>query len=226
MSIVEQDVKERILQEGIKLFLTNGFVGTSVKDLTQAAGIARGTLYWHFASKDQILDEVLNRYYEQFVKGIIEVIKDCEGDFLAKFHAFYRFITEFARDHRELLTVFDILLGEISRNGTEAASKMKEIRSELRTAFEELLTIGKQEGAIGSDIDVKVQAHVLMATFTGMLLHWFVHEESLDAVAYARAFRQEILKGLGVEKTSPAGESEQTQKDSKKSNAKRTAKQT
>jgi AcrR family transcriptional regulator len=196
----EQNVKENILEKSMTLFLTNGYVGTSIKDLTDAVGIARGTLYWHFKSKDQILDEILNRYFEQFVKGINEVVNDYEGDFLAKFYAFYRFITEFARDHRELLTVFDILLGEISRNGTKAASKMKEIRSELRIAFEELLSIGQKEGAIDSDIDVKVHAHVMMATFTGMLLHWFVHEESLDAVAYSRAFRKEILMGLGSEK--------------------------
>jgi AcrR family transcriptional regulator len=60
-----QDVKERILEHSMRLFLANGFVGTSIKDLTDAVGIARGTLYWHFNGKDQILDEILNRYSEQ-----------------------------------------------------------------------------------------------------------------------------------------------------------------
>ena len=184
----------------MKLFLANGFVGTSVKDLTDAVGIARGTLYWHFSSKDQILDEIFNRYSEQFVDGAIKAMKRCEGDFVTRFHALYRFITEFARDNRELLLVFDTLLGEISRNGTDAANKMKEIRSRLRISIGELLRTGQKEGAVAGDIDTDLHAHIIIATFTGMLLEWFLYEESLDAVAYSRAFRQAILSGLPGER--------------------------
>ncbi len=119
----QTDLKEKILTTGIRLFLANGYVGTSVRDLTDAVGIARGTLYWHFKSKDQILDEILDRYYEQFIDAAIETMNKCKGDFLTKFYAFYRFITEFARDNPELLMVFDTLLGEISRNGSDAANR-------------------------------------------------------------------------------------------------------
>ncbi len=205
-----QDVKERILREGMRLFLENGFVGTSVKDLTDAVGIARGTLYWHFSSKDQILDEILNRYSEEFIDGAIRTIEECKGDFLAKFLALYRFITEFARDNPGLLTVFDTLLGEISRNGTEAAGKMKEIRSRLRNAVEALLAIGQREGAIDKELDIGLHAHIILATWTGMLLNWFVYEESLDAVAYSRAFRETILKGLGARTERSGSRSEGT----------------
>jgi len=196
----DQDVKERILEHSMRLFLTNGFVGTSMKDLTDAVGIARGTLYWHFSSKDQILDHILNRYSEQFIDGAIDAMNRCEGDFLAKFYALYRFIMEFTRNNRELLVVFDTLLGEKSRNGTDAANKMKEIRSRLRVSIEALLSTGQKEGAVDKDIDIGLHAHIILATFTGMLLNWFVYEESLDAVAYSRAFRKQILSGLASKK--------------------------
>jgi len=48
-------VKERIIDAGIRLFLAKGFAGTTTKELTDAAGVAKGTLYWHFTSKDRIL---------------------------------------------------------------------------------------------------------------------------------------------------------------------------
>jgi len=50
------DVKETIIRESTRLFLANGFRGTSVKQITEAAGIGRGTLYWYFKSKEEILD--------------------------------------------------------------------------------------------------------------------------------------------------------------------------
>lgn len=184
----------------MKLFLANGYVGTSVKDLTEAVGIARGTLYWHFKSKDQILDEILDRYSERFVKAAIEKINNSQGDFLTKFNAYYRFVTEFSRDNPGLVMVFDTLLGEISRNGTDAATKMKEIRSRLRIAIETLLALGQREGTVRNDIDVELHAHIITATFTGMLIYWFIYEDVLDAVAYSKEFRKEILRGLGIEK--------------------------
>jgi AcrR family transcriptional regulator len=60
MNSKDQTVKERILGASIKLFLANGFRGTSVKELTDAVGVAKGTLYWHFSSKDEILDSILS----------------------------------------------------------------------------------------------------------------------------------------------------------------------
>jgi AcrR family transcriptional regulator len=40
------DVKDTIIRESKRLFLANGFRGTSVKKITKAAGIGRDTLYW------------------------------------------------------------------------------------------------------------------------------------------------------------------------------------
>ena len=62
-----QMVMERILEESIKLFVKMGFVGTTVRDLTVAAGIAKGTLYWHYQSKDEILDCILEKYNREFL---------------------------------------------------------------------------------------------------------------------------------------------------------------
>ena len=53
------DVKETVIRESARLFLANGFRGTSVKQITEAAGIGRGTLYWYFKSKDEIITAVL-----------------------------------------------------------------------------------------------------------------------------------------------------------------------
>jgi AcrR family transcriptional regulator len=43
----EENVKDRIIDIAIRFFLAHGFTGTSVKDLTEAAGVAKGTLYCH-----------------------------------------------------------------------------------------------------------------------------------------------------------------------------------
>lgn len=54
----EAQTRTRILQAAQKLFASKGFDGTTTRDLAQAAGVAEGTLFRHFANKKSILVEV------------------------------------------------------------------------------------------------------------------------------------------------------------------------
>lgn len=51
----------RILDEAATLFLQRGYTGTSLRDIAAAAGMKAGSVYYHFSSKDQILEEVLRQ---------------------------------------------------------------------------------------------------------------------------------------------------------------------
>lgn len=51
--------KERIIEEALTLFSTNGFKGTSVKSIADAVGIKDASLYKHFKSKQEILDTIV-----------------------------------------------------------------------------------------------------------------------------------------------------------------------
>ncbi|TAF10239.1 MAG: TetR/AcrR family transcriptional regulator [Nostocales cyanobacterium] len=54
----EAQTRDRILQAAQRLFASQGFDGTTTRDLAQAAGVAEGTLFRHFANKKAILVEV------------------------------------------------------------------------------------------------------------------------------------------------------------------------
>lgn len=51
--------KQELLQIAYKMFLTKGYENTSVDEIIEEAGIAKGTYYYHFASKEQMLEEVI-----------------------------------------------------------------------------------------------------------------------------------------------------------------------
>lgn len=63
MRVVKEANERRneILDVAEKLFTINGFDATSTNDILKEIGIARGTLYYHFASKEDILDAVIDR---------------------------------------------------------------------------------------------------------------------------------------------------------------------
>ena len=65
-TIKEAEVrKNEILDVAEKLFAVKGFDGTSTNEILEKTGIARGTLYYHFKSKEDILDGVIIRMIDQ-----------------------------------------------------------------------------------------------------------------------------------------------------------------
>ena len=192
-------VRNAIIETSIKQFLAKGFVGTSVIDLARAVGIAKGTVYCHFKSKDEILGSILDKYEIEFLDGVIEEVSKCKGDFLDKFRVFYKYTTEFGRDYRELMLVWHTLLGEIIGNCSDTERKMKEIQCRYASYLETFLEEGKREGLIGKNIDTRIHARIIMATLAGMLLQWYVESPPPEANKdYTRAFRDAILRGMEV----------------------------
>jgi AcrR family transcriptional regulator len=190
------DVKETIIRESTRLFLANGFRGTSVKEITQAAGIGRGTLYWYFKSKEEILESVFRKFERGFVDGITEAVERCKGDFVAKYKVFHKYATEFARDNRELSLAFNTLLNEIVGTNTECEKLARAIWERYRFFFEKMLEEGKREGSVGPHIDAALYAHIVVAAHTGMLVQWFVHGRSLDVRTFVTTFRDILLEAI------------------------------
>lgn len=59
------NVKEQLVATSLNLLHSKGFNATSVQDITDAAGVPKGSFYNHFASKDALGLAVLRRYSEQ-----------------------------------------------------------------------------------------------------------------------------------------------------------------
>ena len=78
--------KDEILDVAERLFVTKGYAATTTTDLLEAAGIARGTLYHHFHSKEQVLDGLIRRHGDR-VLATMQSVADADGPALTKFVA-------------------------------------------------------------------------------------------------------------------------------------------
>lgn len=68
--------KGQILDAADELFGQKGFDGTSTNDILEKVGIARGTLYYHFKSKEDIMDALIDRYNVRVLSAAKEIAKD------------------------------------------------------------------------------------------------------------------------------------------------------
>src|SRR5512145_3330228 len=70
--------KQRIHQAALALFVARGVTETSVRDLAAAAGIAEGTLYRHYASKDDLVADLFLTNYAAFAARL-QALRACAG---------------------------------------------------------------------------------------------------------------------------------------------------
>lgn len=78
MRIVKEAEERRkdILDAANELFFQKGFDGTSTNDIIEKVGIARGTLYYHFKSKEGIMDALIERYNVRILGSAQEIAAD------------------------------------------------------------------------------------------------------------------------------------------------------
>ncbi|MCX8130875.1 MAG: TetR/AcrR family transcriptional regulator [Clostridia bacterium] len=78
MRIVKEAEERRneILDAADALFGQKGFDGTSTNDILEKVGIARGTLYYHFKSKEDIMDALIERYNVRLLGAAQEAAAD------------------------------------------------------------------------------------------------------------------------------------------------------
>ena len=73
-STAQAGTRERIVAAAVALFAERGFDATSVNEVVLRAGVAKGALYHHFASKDDLLYEVYRELVDRQLAGLAEIL--------------------------------------------------------------------------------------------------------------------------------------------------------
>lgn len=81
--------KNQILEVSLSLFLEKGFDKTSITDILERLNIARGTLYYHFESKEAIMDAIIERAGLQIMTELENIGNDPSLSVYEKFFALF-----------------------------------------------------------------------------------------------------------------------------------------
>lgn len=98
---------QRILAASLERFVDLGFHGTSMPQIARAAKVATGTIYTHFASKEDLVNSLLKRIWTVFSELILERLRPAAG-LREEFDALWGVLAEFALQHTRALTFCDL----------------------------------------------------------------------------------------------------------------------
>jgi AcrR family transcriptional regulator len=195
-NLQSQETATRILTQAMRIFLAKGYHGTSIEDITQAAKLTKGALYWHFRSKEDLLKRIVGEYENRFLDGMIKAVNEVEGDILDKIEKYFRYNAAFAYYNRELCVSFDKLAAELvgAHHGIE--SEFRRIYRKYQKFLSNLIVQGKKEKVFKKEMDEDLSALVIIAFHVGILLQWSMNKNEIDGEAYMNTFKKIMLHGM------------------------------
>ncbi len=106
-SPVEGGKRDLIMAAALSLLLDRGFGAMRMQDVADAAGVAAGTLYLHFKSKEDLANQLYRHWCERFTEEVLAAIPE-RSPFRLRFGALVAAMLDFARRHPRELAYIDV----------------------------------------------------------------------------------------------------------------------
>lgn len=186
------DKREAILRAATKVFAVNGYFNSKVSDIAGEAGIADGTVYLYFKSKDEILHSIFDRAMAEFIeegRKEISEIDDPTGKLrrIAELH-----LGRLGAD-RELAIVFQVELRGSTKFMQEfSAAGFGEYLDIIRTTIAD----GQTSGVFRDDIKPIVAAKILYGALDEMVTNWVISNKSYPLLPMAGEVMKIYLGGI------------------------------
>jgi AcrR family transcriptional regulator len=94
MPKIYDDLKETIIQEAKTIIVSEGYSKLNMREVAKASGIAVGTIYNYFPTKDTLISELMYLHWLEFIAEI-KSVQLAEGDLFVKFRKIYSLLESF-----------------------------------------------------------------------------------------------------------------------------------
>lgn len=183
---VVADKREAILSAATKVFAGKGYFNAKVADIAAEAGIADGTVYLYFKSKDEVLHSIFDRAMAEFIgegrRELAEIVEPAKKiKRIAELH-----LEKLGAD-RDLAIVFQVELRGSTKHMQEfSAAGFAEYLEIIRETIE----AGQKSDIFRKDIKSIVAAKILYGSLDEMVTNWVLSSKSYPLAPMAG----EVLK--------------------------------
>jgi len=190
----DPDKPEQIIQAAVRVFARKGYFSSRVSDIAREAGIAAGTIYLYFKTKEDILITLFREKMSVFVSSMRRAIAD-EPDAVAKVRRLVRLHFEMLEGDPDLAEVVQVELRQGQKFFRGASSQ--EIASYF-ALIGSVLEEGVGQGHFKSDLPVKVATKMLFGAMDQMATSWVLGKRGYRLVDTAPAVADLFLQGVAA----------------------------
>ncbi len=182
--------KRKIFETSMKLFAEKGYDATSIEEITANVGVAKGTLYYHFTSKEEIFNFLVEEGIK-LMQNSIDIKTSKLSNYIDKLKAVVLIEIKVVAKYENLIT---ILLSQFW--GKEARNqKCKQHVYSYISKIEDIVREGIEKGEIkrGSPEAIASEIYGLICS---ALVYKLRQGDTLDIMKLYHEFEETVLDGL------------------------------
>jgi TetR/AcrR family transcriptional regulator, acrAB operon repressor len=186
-----------LLKTALSVFSAKGYAAATLDDVAKAAKVTRGAIYWHFKSKADLYNTLVEEFSARGA-GVVQQAAS-EGGTLAEIlrRIFVRVCTVIEED-KELRAVIELTLFKTGLDPDLQAGRKKQIEegNALLKGITEAMQQGIDQGVLRADIDPADMARAFIAFENGAIQLWLLSPKSFSLKASAASFANILVAGL------------------------------
>lgn len=183
--------KDKIYQASMSLFLTQGFESTTLDQITKEAGVAKGTFFNHFPSKDAILSYLCEQMVHSMAQKVKTRLSGIESARQKLVHLFVLLATINEKEQQRLKLIASKLL-PLHNDPAQDAIYPRFIQAQI----EEIIEDGRKKGEFWQGTKPEHTAHALTGVYLYTTIQWIQGQlaQSLQQVLLHRS--QAVWNGM------------------------------
>ncbi|MED1204060.1 TetR/AcrR family transcriptional regulator [Heyndrickxia acidicola] len=185
-------MKEKIVQQSILLFEKYGFSQTSIQDIVDALSVTKGTFYYYFNSKEELLMKIHLQYIEQLLKKQEKIMENPSLTHKEKISGIVELLITDIGEKGPSARVF---FREIRHLKGENSSEIKEMRKQFRLKIEEIVRLGVEAGEFRDGLQIEMTAFGILGV-TNWSYQWYDPSKQISDKQLADIFVDMILHGI------------------------------
>ncbi|MFD4374917.1 TetR/AcrR family transcriptional regulator [Streptomyces sp. NPDC058527] len=176
--------RAKLYEAAVTLIAEQGFSATTVDEIAERAGVAKGTVYYNFKSKTELFEELLRHGVSLLTASLRTAAEETAasgGSRVAALDAMIRAGLVFIDRYPAFTQLY---VAELWRTNRAWNSTLLVVRQEAVAVVEGVLREGVEAGELSEEIDVQLTAAALVGMVLVAALDWkaFQSERSLDDV--------------------------------------------
>jgi TetR/AcrR family transcriptional regulator, fatty acid metabolism regulator protein len=186
---------QRILDAAVEVIADRGYFNSPVSAIAKRAGVADGTIYLYFKSKDDVLRTAIDTTFEKFYKRVEERFETLKGpreqlEYIAEVHL------ESAQVNRSMAVLMQT---EMRQSAKFIAEFSHHHLVKYIQVVREVIRRGQQEGIFRQDVSDGVVAHCMFGAIDELLSSAVFTGRTYDAKQTARQVMDVLLNGIAAE---------------------------
>ena len=187
--------RDELLELAAAMFAERGLRATTVRDIADAGGILSGSLYHHFASKEEMVDEVLRGFLDWLFERYQHIV-ETEPNPLERFKGLFMASFDAIEDRHAQVVIYQ---DEAKRLSSQPRfSYVEDLNRKQRQMWVDVLRQGIKEGYFRPDLDVDLVYRFIRDT-TWVSVRWYQPGGPLTAEQVGRQYLSIVLGGKTAE---------------------------